>query len=374
MPISRRTLVIGSAAIALGLLLGAAIYKTWSLMSVRIRPWHLEGYVQSRISDCGTGPGAFFFRQEWTVLAGHAEKAQRCISETGKRAWFRRDYSQCISMLLSAGLDAQLLSLKLEQRKNEQERKLEVLLPTLSHELTGNGRKQKAWTRFDMQNTDKARAGSLLEQAEFLNDHGQVESALTAALGAWVSWNRFSHQSDADFARFEDPVLRAKWEKQAEQLTAWTRRSGRRAILVDKLGHFCLLINKGQIQKRFTTSLSRIWYRRKARSQDASTPEGEYKVTRLIPNGKYGKALLLDYPNAEDRKRFQELKQNGNIPPEARIGGNIEIHGRGIPETDWTDGCVSLDDADMRELYGYAYVGMPVTIVGTSDWAFKAGN
>jgi hypothetical protein len=213
-----------------------------------------------------------------------------------------------------------------------------------------------------------------LDQAQFLHAHNEIESALTSALGAWVSWNRFSHQSDKDFARFEDPALRARWEKQVEQLLAWTRRSGRRAILVDKLGHFCLLINKGNIQKRFTANLSRNWYRPKARSQDASTPEGEYKITRLIPNGKYGKALMLDYPNLEDRKRFQALKQDGTIPREAHIGGNIEIHGRGIPETDWTDGCVSLDDNDMRELYKFAYVGMPVTIVGTSDWTFGAGN
>jgi hypothetical protein len=374
MPISKRSFVIGSITIVLGLFLGVAGYNTWSMMSLRIRPWQLEGYVQSRIADCGTGPGASFFLRERAVLTEHAEKAHRCISETEKSLWFRRDYSPCVSMLLSASLDAQLLSLKLEQRKEDQEKKLEVLIPTLSHELAGNRRDEKIWTRFNMRNTDKGRAGSLLEQAQFLHAHNEIESALTSALGAWVSWNRFSHQSDKDFARFEDPALRARWEKQVEQLLAWTRRSGCRAILVDKLGHFCLLINKGNIQKRFTANLSRNWYRPKARSQDASTPEGEYKITRLIPNGKYGKALMLDYPNLEDRKRFQALKQDGTIPREAHIGGNIEIHGRGIPETDWTDGCVSLDDNDMRELYKFAYVGMPVTIVGTSDWTFGAGN
>jgi hypothetical protein len=143
---------------------------------------------------------------------------------------------------------------------------------------------------------------------------------------------------------------------------------------VDKLGHSCLLIYKGQIQKRYTVNLSRNWYRRKALSQDASMPEGEYKVTRLIPNGKYGKALVLNYPNLEDKKRFQNLKQNGTIPREARIGGNIEIHGKGVPETDWTDGCVSLNDGDMQELYGFAYAGMPVTIVGSGTPAFQAGD
>lgn len=343
-------------------------------MSVRVRPWYLEGYVQSRIADCRTGPGASFFVKEWTVLAGKADGAEQCIDETEKRLWFRRDYSPCISMLLSTSLDAQLLSYELEQRRKDQERKLDTLISMLSHELSGNGRNKKIWNRFNMPNAQKEKAISMLEQAQFLKARGEIDNALLSALGGWASWIRFSHQSDADFARFEDPVLRTKWEKQVQQLLAWTKRNGRRAILVDKLGHFCLLIHKGKTQKRFTANLSRNWYRRKARSQDASTPEGEYKVTRLIPNGKYGKALMIDYPNADDKKRFQILKQNGDIPQEARIGGYIEIHGRGVPETDWTEGCVSLDDKDMLELYKFAYVGMPVTIVGTSDWTYESGN
>jgi hypothetical protein len=374
MSLSRKPFVMGSIAIALGLLLSAAGYKTFSLMSVRIRPWYLEGYAQSRIADCRTGPGASFFRKELTVIAENSANAGQCIAETEKRPWFRRDYSRCISMLLSTGLDAQLLSLKLEQRKKDQERKLDVLIRTLSYELSANGLNDKIWTRFNMPNSHKEKAGSLLKQAKFLQARGEIEAALTLALGGWVFWNRFSYQSDADFARFEDPVLRTKWEKQVQQLLTWTRRSGRRAILVDKLGHFCLLIHKGKIQKRFTANLSRNWYHRKARSQDASTPEGEYKVTRLIPSGKYGKALMLDYPNVEDRKRFQILKRDGTITQEAHIGRNIEIHGKGIPETDWTDGCVSLEDKDMQELYKSAYVGMPVTIVGTSDWTFESRN
>jgi hypothetical protein len=76
--------------------------------------------------------------------------------------------------------------------------------------------------------------------------------------------------------------------------------------------------------------------------------------------------LLLDYPNAADRRRFNSMKKTGEIEMRARIGGNIEIHGGGRVASDWTDGCISLEDSDMADLYREAYTGMPVTIVGTS--------
>ncbi len=369
MAVSGKLLAVGSTIIALGLFFGVGGYKAWSLMSIRMRPWHLEAYVQSRLADCRTGPGVSLFREEGEKLAARFRRGELCLSETGRKVWFRRDYSECISMLLSAGLDAQLLSWKLEQRQQEQKKKLEALLPILSQAILGNGRDNKIWARFDMRSTDEDRARSLLEEAQFLYAHGETEAAFTSALRAWASWNHFSLQSDSKFSRFSDPTLLDKWEQHVEQLLKWTKRSGRRAILIDKLEHLCLLIHKGQIQKRYVANLGRKWYERKTQAKDASTPEGEYKVTRLIPRGKYGFALMLDYPNAEDRTRFQALKRDGTIPVQAQIGGNIEIHGRGKPETDWTDGCIALDDGDMRELYGFAYAGMPVTIVGTSHWA-----
>jgi len=49
----------------------------------------------------------------------------------------------------------------------------------------------------------------------------------------------------------------------------------------------------------------------------------------------------LDYPNANDRAEFTRAKRNGDLPPGARIGGLIEIHGGGGRNQDWTDGCVA---------------------------------
>ena len=67
--------------------------------------------------------------------------------------------------------------------------------------------------------------------------------------------------------------------------------------------------------------------------------------------------MLIDYPNEESRQLFEENKRKGLIPPNASIGGLVGIHGiwpNGDNVIDlkhnWTDGCISLKNADVEEL------------------------
>lgn len=370
----RKISIIGSLILVSGLFLVLGGYKVRSILSIHNRPWLLEADLRERLSQCRKGPISSFYREELKLLETHLMEAEMCSVETDGRMWLRRDYSDCISMLFSAEAEVKLLSLEMQQREKVQNNLVKALLPSLNLVLSGNGKTRKVWERFDLNSIEAERARKLLKEATNLYSRNEIEPALNAAFGAWDSWNRFTRTNDSKFARFLDPLQRRKWDQQAERLLQWTKKSGRRAIIVDKFEHICLLINRGRVQKRYKAELGRQWYNRKSRSRDASTPEGEYLVTRLIPRGKYGQALLINYPNAEDEARFQSLKRKGMIPAGARIGGSIEIHGSGEKETDWTDGCISLKDDHMRELYGFAYTGMPVTIVGTSRWATDIGD
>jgi murein L,D-transpeptidase YafK len=184
---------------------------------------------------------------------------------------------------------------------------------------------------------------------------------------ARAAWDQSETSIAEELARFYDFGHRALWEKAAQDLLHWTRRTARTAILVDKLEHRCLLLAGGRIERAYTANLGRNWYRGKSQEHDASTPEGEYRIKSKLRSGSFGWALLLDYPNAADRARFNALKKTGAIAAHARIGGNIEIHGGGRRNSDWTDGCISLENPEMADLYKRAYVGMPVMIVGTSS-------
>jgi lipoprotein-anchoring transpeptidase ErfK/SrfK len=65
----------------------------------------------------------------------------------------------------------------------------------------------------------------------------------------------------------------------------------------------------------------------------------------------------VSYPNDEDRARFAALQREGRVPAGRGIGHSIGIHGVGSAslsgvhkETDWTLGCIALDDAEIDEV------------------------
>ena len=102
---------------------------------------------------------------------------------------------------------------------------------------------------------------------------------------------------------------------------------------------------------------------------DKKTPDGKFKILGKKNHPKWGFELSLDYPNEESYKVFNERKKNGWIPLNANIGCCIAIHG--TPEDkewlidygqNWTDGCISLKNAHMVELYNDIPVGTLVTI------------
>jgi murein L,D-transpeptidase YafK len=107
----------------------------------------------------------------------------------------------------------------------------------------------------------------------------------------------------------------------------------------------------------------------KMREGDKRTPTGSFKVVLKKIHPKWGPELLLDYPNPESVRRFNDRKQKGLIPKTARIGDGIAIHATRPEEEwtvdnfyNWTDGCVSVKYSEMKDLFAYIPVGTPVTI------------
>lgn len=102
---------------------------------------------------------------------------------------------------------------------------------------------------------------------------------------------------------------------------------------------------------------------------DKRTPEGKFKVLLKKIHPKWGPELLLDFPNKETMKKFEERKEEGLVPRTARPGSGIAIHATRPEEEwtvdyyqNWTDGCVSLKYTEAKDLYSYIPAGTPVTI------------
>ena len=114
----------------------------------------------------------------------------------------------------------------------------------------------------------------------------------------------------------------------------------------------------------------------KQREGDGATPEGDFYV--FVKNNKsaYYLSLGVSYPNAEDAARglrdglitkaqhdaIVEAHRKKAAPPQyTKLGGLIYIHGHGA-KSDWTLGCVALENEDIKELYDAVPLGTPVTI------------
>lgn len=169
--------------------------------------------------------------------------------------------------------------------------------------------------------------------------------------------------------RFADPGQRRAWARAVDETVAWSRKNpGRGAIVVDKEARRLTLLVGGVPKLRMRAELGMAGVQPKRQAGDDATPEGRYRVVGVkgVGQSRYYRALLLDYPNADDRRRFDADVRAGRLRRNARPGSGIAIHGHGGKGRDWTHGCVAVTNEEMDELSRWMDVGSPVTIVGSA--------
>jgi len=217
--------------------------------------------------------------------------------------------------------------------------------------------------------TSLRRSQVALDEAKRLFDAGEFELATGKAREAAALAGELPPETRALFERFGDPANLRKWGEWVRAGVEESRRRGRSALVVDKRAQMAVLWTKGKPTRWFEVELGYNGLERKLKSGDGATPEGLYRVLRKKGRGetKYYKALLLDYPNADDKRRFREAKANGDVRPDTSIGSLIEVHGEGGRGTNWTDGCVAVTNEEMDFLFEKLVVGSPVVIVGSYE-------
>ncbi len=217
------------------------------------------------------------------------------------------------------------------------------------------------------------RAKMALAEARILYDQGEFLQTSLRAKEASTDAQRALERMATLASRYADADKVREWRDLVRSTIAWSRKTGRPAIVVLKEKNRLVLYDDGRPIRSYGADLGANVLEVKQRAGDVATPEGRYHIVRKKDQGRsrYHKALLLNYPNASDRRRFDAAKRAGEIPRGAAIGGLIEIHGDGGRGTNWTNGCVALSNADMDDLFRRVAVGTPVTIVGgDGDGAF----
>jgi lipoprotein-anchoring transpeptidase ErfK/SrfK len=212
-----------------------------------------------------------------------------------------------------------------------------------------------------------ARARLALDEARVYHREGEYGSATLLATRARTLAEHVGDLAAEAAARYADEAVLATWQRWKAETVAWSRREGRPALVVSKESHTVTLYVNGEVARVYRADMGYNWVADKRHAGDGATPEGRYRVVARKERGAtvYYKALLLDYPNAEDRQAFLRRRRTGELAPSAGIGGLIEIHGEGGRGRDWTRGCVALANSDMDDLFARVGVGTPVTIIGS---------
>ena len=148
------------------------------------------------------------------------------------------------------------------------------------------------------------------------------------------------------------------------------------SILVKKAERKLFLYSDGRLVRTYHIGLGLSPAGDKEREGDYKTPEGDFYIFTKNDKSAYYLSLGISYPSLTHAKRglrkglitqaqYQQIAEairKKKAPPQTtRLGGQIYIHGHGA-RSDWTWGCVALENEDVRELFESVAVGTPVTI------------
>jgi hypothetical protein len=168
----------------------------------------------------------------------------------------------------------------------------------------------------------------------------------------------------------------------SERLPSETKRSPLEAplvaprIVIRKLDRRLELWSKETLVRDYPIALGNEPGLDKVREGDHRTPEGEFYVCTRNDRSRFHLFLGLSYPSIEDadrglasglisRREFTSIVraiQRRTRPPwDTGLGGEVGIHGGGTG-SDWTWGCIALENDAIEELWRLCPMGTPVQI------------
>lgn len=281
----------------------------------------------------------FILVRDYASVISSARKAKKIAEESKEESIAKADD-------LSKNVDAAFVSM---EKKIELYNKLFKNLPIPRSVFDAHNKSKMFFSESKI-----AQGNGKLKDAEILFKKAEIYANHANAAAAKMLRDYFN-----DYSR---------WKNLANDAIA-ASRGGNKVILVDKVAHMLYVYQSGKVIRSYDVEFGPNWMAHKERAGDKATPEGNYHITKKKERGstRYHKAMLIDYPNAEDRARFAQKKRQGVISRSSGIGNLIEIHGNGGRGFDWTSGCVGMRDRDIDDLYRLVGSGTRVTIVGSIE-------
>ncbi len=310
--------------------------------------------------------GPLYAPQEYQRYKSALRKAKDdLIRENSKFSLFR-DYGYVQAQLRELLKEGKRLRIAIQEQKSLRASDVERQIATCQAKIENLTQLASMINEGYLARTNLTKAELAVTEAEALYKKGEFDSAQERL----KSLNGYLGDAQRTLApiltRYTDQTQIAKWRRWVEETVSQSRHRRNIAIVVSKIDRRLILYRNGNLVKTYPIAIGRHGSSLKLRAGDRATPEGKYSIIKKLPNSKYYKALLINYPNEEDKKKFISAKGRGKIPRSVGIGGLVEIHGGG--KDGMTYGCIALDNNHMGEIFDMVDVGTHVTIVGSTDY------
>jgi murein L,D-transpeptidase YafK len=147
-------------------------------------------------------------------------------------------------------------------------------------------------------------------------------------------------------------------------------------LRVQKKQHQVELWAAGRLIARYPAGLGHRGLADKAKQGDHLTPEGSYRICTRNERSAFHLFLGISYPGPEAAERglrerrispvehraILRAEQRQGCPPwNTSLGGSVGLHGGGSG-SDWTWGCIALENGAIEELWEACPLGTPVRI------------
>jgi murein L,D-transpeptidase YafK len=164
------------------------------------------------------------------------------------------------------------------------------------------------------------------------------------------------------------PVTPLRQRVDTESVLPWASAESA-VVVVNKACHTLHVYQYGRLTHTYPAVFGQN-PGRKLHQGDRRTPLGLYTIIDKDPHPRWSRFMLIDYPSEEDRRRYREAIETGDIAKRVGNpgpGGAVGIHGTDRESfnrtgINWTLGCVSLLSKDVKELDQLISVGTLVYI------------
>lgn len=191
-------------------------------------------------------------------------------------------------------------------------------------------------------------------------------------------------------ARLLDNLLAKPSAAVGQRMAQWLEESskprhvGELWVLIDDVGARLRVFRGDYLVESFSrVSLGRGGTKPQRLEGGRATPLGEFHVNRFNVKSKFHIFVGLDYPTPFHARQaletgvysrqdyndyFDYYRRHGSPPQQTALGGYIGIHGVGLADPEihrrlhWTDGCVAVEDEQIRRLSSLIDIGTRVVI------------